>query len=292
MGRARRRLERWSVVNDVQRPASGLSSDVAARVSLLQNLLERVRQNRRGAGGLVPEARMSDIVVTPVPDDVASDDNVELRDTEVTDLQLDSFYAPESQRFAPPTDVSELVDERTDPVSEARPILGSYAVDDDSLGIRASFDDELGTDGRASAFDDDAAYGLPTPLPQYRDSDRPTNPPKAIADALSFVFALLPALPSDLVLDAEIVFDAEIVEELPSEFDETDSGSSEPSAVGLPPAAASRIVVRDLDALALRPMVTRPELDDAFDIVAYAGEVPAARVDSFGDVLDAALALG
>jgi len=219
--------------------------------------------------------------------------------TDVSELLVHGVAA-DREPLETPTDVTELHEDRAadhveEPplelagaVSQARPISGDYReeLDHEAADVRVGLDDEVGADGRGSAFDDEGEGVLETPVPPSGDAELPTNPPFGMAGDQVIAFAPPSALPKDLMLDAEVV------DALPPEFALAESMSDEPPVREVPPAEESRIVARELEVPPLRPLVMRPSFDDAFDIVAYEGEVEAASADAFGDVLDAALALG
>jgi hypothetical protein len=59
----------------------------------------------------------------------------------------------------------------------------------------------------------------------------------------------------------------------------------------VPPAAASRVVARDVELGALGRQDTQPAIEDAYDLVGYLGQPRPAYAETFGDVLAQALGL-
>ncbi len=171
-------------------------------------------------------------------------------------------------------------------VSEARAVSPRHATAFDSHEELFRHEETLASDAAGSTLEHEDEDDQRTPSPFRNDSDRPTNPPLSLAQPALFVVPPLPMLPSDWRVDAEVV------RELPSEFEEHGFAPVAADALEVPPAAASRTVSRGLDHSMLNPLVESPAFDEAFDVLDFDGELPAARLDSFGDVLDTALSLG
>ena len=185
-------------------------------------------------------------------------------------------------------DAMVAVDDEVKPgaVSEARAVSPRHATAFDSHEELFRHEETLASDAAGSTLEHEDEDDQRTPSPFRNDSDRPTNLPLSLAQPALFVVPPLPMLPSDWRVDAEVV------RELPSEFEEHGFAPVAADALEVPPAAASRTVSRGLDHSMLNPLVESPAFDEAFDVLDFDGELPAARLDSFGDVLDTALSLG
>jgi len=132
--------------------------------------------------------------------------------------------------------------------------------------------------------------GEPQAAPLFDDErELPTvSPPSSERSTLIPAPLQLGAQLDEPARDSEAEFDA---------FDDDPRFRQEtPELMGfvplnVPPAAASRVIAREVEASALMRQDTQPSLEDAYDLVGYVGKPSPAFPDRFGDVLDLALGL-